>query len=186
VNTGVATQTENRSVLLVERPRTSVTLTVMGWPPAPSPAVENLMPFSLYWLAPRPRKLISLMVRLPTWTWILRRPEFDVNVMAGSVNPFPVLTHFALTGFVLIFGAVHVAVYRVPQRFVVARGCMAEATPEAAPANANVTTTAEMAFRNVTTPCDGVPNAICFGPARSRTHGTLPSGAAEMHLFCRP
>lgn len=148
MKTGLVTQIENGSDLLTERPRTSVTFTLSMWPPDVSPSVEMPRLLSAYCVGPEPLNVISLMVFAPSRTWMLRIPAFDVKVMFGSTYRVPTFTHFALTGLLLIRGAVHVGVYFVLQRCVATRGCAAEATPDAPATTAHATTTVEMALRN--------------------------------------
>jgi len=119
----------------------------------------------------------------PAITWMRRIPAFDVKVTFGSLYVFPVSTHLALTGGVLMCGLVHAGAYFVPQREPDTCGLAAVATPVAPAATAHATTTVVMALRNFTTPQKFSRRFL--HPARSRTRGTLPSSAAEMQPINR-
>jgi hypothetical protein len=85
VKTGVATHTEKRTVLLAERPRASVIFTLSWCAPEPRPEVRTVSPLSEYFVRPLPLNVMTLIVREPSRTWILRIPALAVKVIFGSL-----------------------------------------------------------------------------------------------------
>jgi hypothetical protein len=73
--------------------------------------------------------------------------------------------HRGLSGLLLIFGGVQVAVYLVPQRLFATCFWLAAAMPEAPATNANATTTVKMALRNSHNPPAMESTTLLFAPA---------------------